>query len=251
MRLHISFTPAECAAFTAQPGTISIVIDVIRATTSLAVLLERGAKRILIADTLEQAYAAAKVYPDSLLCGERHALPPPGFDYGNSPAEFARERFDNRTLILTTTNGTRAVFACPEENTRLTGCFYNARAVTHHALALARVNDGAIHLVCAGAGGKFALDDAVCAGYLARELREQQPDLVIDESVYTAFALYDAFTPPGLLEYSHAARSVRKAGLTEDLELCMQTNRSQAVPLVSDRDEQTGLLVLTRAAPLA
>lgn len=244
--MHIYFTPAEVTAVSQSGSDIYIVIDVIRATTSLSVMLEQGASRVLIADTLEQARGAARIHPGSLLCGERHARPLPDFDYGNSPVQFLRQRFDERTMVLTTTNGTRAFFACPETSFRLAGCFNNAHVVTRYALALARQYNSAINIVCAGESGRFPLDDAACAGYLARELCVQQPDLVLDDSVHAALALYDTYAPPRLLDYCNSARSVRDAGLAADLGLCMQINRSQVIPQVTTRDRATNLLIIQR-----
>jgi phosphosulfolactate phosphohydrolase-like enzyme len=95
------------------------------------------------------------------------------------------------------TNGTRAFYACPEGSTRLAGGFYNARAVTARALAIAREHESTISLVCSGELNYFALDDAVCSWYLALELQRQQgPEkpLHLDESALVAIALYEAYS---------------------------------------------------------
>ena len=244
MQLHIFFTPADVFAVAAQPDDIYIVIDVIRATTSLATIFDSGAKRVLIAQTIEQAQEAAQQLPECLLCGERQALPLPGFDYGNSPVQFSQAALSGRELILTTTNGTRAFFACPPNSTRLAGSFYNAQAVVARAIQQAQQEDHNIAIVCAGEQNYFALDDSVCAGYLALALQRQHPALQVDESVDAAIALYHAYTPPGLLDRCNSARSVIAAGLQEDLHLCMQTNGSNKVPMVVGKDKKTGLLVL-------
>jgi 2-phosphosulfolactate phosphatase len=244
LQLHVFFTPTEVTSVNAWPDGIYIVVDVIRATTTLTVMLDQGAKRVLIANTLEQARQAAQAIPDLLLCGERNALPPPGFDYGNSPAQFSRTDLRERQLVLTTTNGTRAFFACPQQSTRLAGCFYNAHAVTAHAIALARQEDRQIAIVCAGERGYFALDDTVCAGYLALEILRQQPDVQADESVTAAIALYHAYSPPALLDHCHSAQSVIAAGLQEDLAFCIQPNASASIPIITGNDPATGLLVV-------
>jgi 2-phosphosulfolactate phosphatase len=246
MRLYVFFSPAEVAALEPTANDVSIVIDVIRATTSLVTIFERGAERVLVADTVEQARMAAQFRPGRLLCGERHALPLPGFDYGNSPAQFSRANLDGRELVLTTTNGTRAFFACPERSVRLAGCFYNAHAVTASALARARVQDGNIRLVCAAERGFFALDDAVCAGYLAQQILRQEADIQTHEGVQAAIALYNAYPPEKLIESCNSARQVAKGGLAEDLAYCMRVGASVCVPGVVGREEETGLLVLER-----
>ena len=150
MHIHVYFTPSGIVARETQPGDIFIVIDVIRATTTLAVVFERGAAHVFVAGSIEQARAAAHLHPGRLLCGERNVRPLPGFDYGNSPVQFSQLDLTGRELILTTTNGTRAFHACPTNTTRLAGSFYNAQAVTTHALQLAQERDSNIALICSG-----------------------------------------------------------------------------------------------------
>ncbi|QBD81320.1 2-phosphosulfolactate phosphatase [Ktedonosporobacter rubrisoli] len=246
MRLNIFFTPAEVTTIQPAANNVFIVIDVIRATTSLTVMFERGARRVLAANTLEQARAANRDTARYLLCGERNARPLPDFDYGNSPVEFARADLAERELILTTTNGTRAFFACPEESIRLAGCFYNARAVTAYALAHAQERESDIAIVCAGELNYFALDDAVCAGYLALELQRQFSSLQLHESALAAQALYQAYPPAELIKHTNSARSVRRAGLDADLDFCIQLSASSSVPQVVGREQ--GLLALEDVA---
>ncbi|HLG63428.1 MAG TPA: 2-phosphosulfolactate phosphatase [Ktedonosporobacter sp.] len=249
MRLNVFFTPSELAATNASADDIYIVIDVIRATTSLAVIFDRGARRVFAADTIEQAQEAAAKAPGRLLCGERNASQIPGFDYGNSPVQLAEADLSGRDLIFATTNGTRAFFACPPQSVRLAGCFYNAQAVTTRALALAQERGSNIALVCAGVGGYFALDDTTCAGYLALEIQRQSPDIRVRESVHAATTLYQTYAPPRLLDYCVSARAVIKAGLEPDLMLCMTANVSSSVPMVAEREEATGLLTLFQYPP--
>jgi 2-phosphosulfolactate phosphatase len=214
----VHFSPADVAAISVREGDVCIVIDLIRATTSLTILFEQGARRVYAADSLEQAQAAKQHFPERLLCGERHAKPLPGFDYGNSPAQFAALDFTGRDLVMTTTNGTRAFFACPPESVRLAGCFYNASAVTTQAFRIARERQSNLHIVCAAEFGYFALDDATCAGYLAAVLLRLSPAIQTHESVSAAITLYEQYAPPKLLEYCRSAHSVRSAGLGADLE---------------------------------
>ena len=155
-------------------------------------------------------------------------------------------------MILTTTNGTRAFYACPEDAVRLAGRFYNAHAVVSHALKLAQERNSNIALVCSGELGYFALDDATCAGYLALELQQlaaehfKETSLNLHESVYAATALYHAFKPPKILEYCDSAQSVFQAGLIEDPYFCMQTSKSTSIPMVVGKEKETGWLVLEK-----
>lgn len=250
MQLNVFFTPTEIVPNNARQDDIYIVIDVIRATTTLTVMFDQGATRVFVAGSIEEARAVAQKAPGRLLCGERNVKPLPGFDYGNSPVQFSQLDLSGRELILTTTNGTRAFYACPAQTVRLAGCFYNAQAVTSHALSLARERDSNISLVCSGELGYFALDDAVCAGYLALALQQlcaespQEVPLHYHESVNAAIALYQAFEPPKVLDYCESAQSVFQAGLNDDPYFCMRTNGSTTIPIIVGREEETGLLVL-------
>lgn len=271
MQLNVLFAPSAILPTDNAQNDVYIVIDVIRATTTLAVMFDQGAARVFAASSVEQAQEAATQKPGRLLCGERNVQPLPGFDYGNSPIQFLQADLSGRDLILTTTNGTRAFYACPEDSIRLAGCFYNAEAVIAKALHLAEQHGTNIRILCAGEYGHFSLDDVVCAGYLAQEVRRQHEargggteslgrsegvpslyarndehgSLQVDESALAAIALYEAFKPPKVLECSVSAQSVFLAGLPDDPPFCMQTNMSQSVPRVVGREEDTSLLIIT------
>lgn len=244
LQLHIYFTPDELRVGKASADDTYIVIDLIRATTSITAILERGAIHVFVADTLEQAQQAVEKHPGRLLCGERNALPLPGFDYGNSPAQFAQMDLSGRELILTTTNGSRAFYACPEQSVRLAGCLYNGLAVATRALESAQQRKGNIVLVCAAESNSFALDDATCAGYLAAEIRRLHPSIEIADSVYAALALYRTYPPPKLAQYCHSAQSVMRIGLQADVDFCMTVSKSSCVPMVIGKEQDTGLLVI-------
>ncbi len=247
--LNVFFTPSPIVTHEASTDDFYIVIDVIRATTSMAVIFDQGAARVFVASTVEQAWEAAQKFPGRLLCGERDVQPVPGFDYGNSPVQFSQLDLAGRELVMTTTNGTKAFYACPEGSMRLAGSFYNAEAVAARALALAKQHNSTISLVCSGEFDYFALDDAVCAGYLALELQRQQGQvtpLYVDESVLAAIALYEAFKPPKVIDYCDSAQSVIRGGLPDDPPFCMRTSVSQSVPMLVGKEEETGLLVIER-----
>ena len=249
MYLNVFFTPSAIVSSKTSTNDIYVVIDVIRATTSLAVMFDQGAARVLVASTVEQAREAAQKIPGILLCGERNVQPVPGFDYGNSPVQFSQVDLTGRELIMTTTNGTRAFYACPEDSMRLAGSFYNAEAAALKALTLAKDQGGNISLVCAGELDYFALDDAVCAGYLALELQRLQGQVIpldLHESVLAAIALYEAFEPPKVIDYCNSAQAVILGGLPDDPLFCMCTSVSQSVPVVVGKEAETGLLVIER-----
>ena len=247
MHLNVFFTPSSIVSSEANTNDVYIVIDVIRATTSMAVMLDQGAARILVASTIEEAKEAARKIPGRLLCGERNVQPVPGFDYGNSPVQFSQVDLTGRELIMTTTNGTRAFYACPPDATRLAGSFYNTEAVAMKALEIAKDQGGNIRLVCSGELDFFALDDAVCAGYLALELHRLQGQVLpldLHESVLAAIALYETFEPPRVIDYCNSAQAVILGGLPDDPPFCMRTSISQSVPIVVGKESETGLFVI-------
>lgn len=250
MNLHagVFFTPSAIVTEASSANDIYLVIDVIRATTSMAVMFDQGAARVLVAGTIEQAQQAASIVPGRMLCGERNVQKIPGFDFGNSPTQFAQVDLTGRELIMTTTNGTRAFYACPEQSTRLAGSLYNAAAVIDRALQLAQAQSStSINLVCSGEFQYFALDDTVCAGYLALELQRQCPEIQLRESAMAAITLYEAYKPPRVLEIAESALSVYQAGLMDDPPFCMRTSVSSSVPVVVGREAETGLLVLEKS----
>lgn len=248
MNLNTYFLPSTILAGPQNARDVYIVIDLIRATTSMAVMLDRGARRIFAAGAIEQARSARQRYAQRLLCGERNVKPLPGFDYGNSPEQFSVADLRERELIMTTTNGTRAFHACPPGAIRLAGSLYNAGAVTSRALELATANQTDIHFVCAGEEDTFGLDDAVCAGYLALEIQRlantNGQALELDESTLAAIALYEAYPPSRLSEHSNAARQVIAGGLPGDVAFCLRTNLSQSVGIVVGQEDETGLLII-------
>jgi 2-phosphosulfolactate phosphatase len=246
LQLNIFFNPAELSYVEAAANDIYIVIDVMRATTTMTVMFDSGARKVLAAQTLEQAKESAEKIPGRMLCGERHTKTPPGFDYGNSPAQFAQLDLSHRELILTTSNGTRALFACPEHSVRLAGCFYNAQAVTDLALEMASKQKSNISIVCAAEYGYFALEDSTCAGYMALELQRQHQGLGCPDNVQAAITLYKSYPMTKLLECAQSARDLKAVGQERDLDYCLHKNASRCVGVVSGTEEETGLLVLEK-----
>src|SRR3989454_2502542 len=148
VHVDVAFTLEETAS-----GTVGIVVDVMRATSTIAQALAAGYRRVLCCSEIEEALALRAEIPDSLVGGERNAVRIQGFDVGASPREFLEARAE--TLILSTTNGTRAILAaaaCCDEV--LLGSLLNLRAVA----AAVRGRDAAVP--CAGFHGALALDDA-------------------------------------------------------------------------------------------
>lgn len=149
----------------ATAGGIAIVIDALRASTTMITALAHGAVAVLPRRSIEEVRATAESAPGAILGGERHCVRIEGFDVGNSPLEYTANRVAGRTVIMTTTNGTAALAACDEATVVLVGAMVNRTAVAKAARRLA-VTSGcrAAHLVCAGTDGEVTLEDILTAG---------------------------------------------------------------------------------------
>ncbi len=260
MHIQLFFTPADLRAVTTSPDDIYIVVDVLRATTTLSVIFERGASRVFVANDIEQAREAARRYPHRILCGERNLQPLPGFVFRNSPMQLSQADLSGHELIFATTNGTQAFYACPAESMCLAGSFYNARAVAAYALTQVYEQKRNISLVCSGKLNAFALDDAICAGYLIGVLQELFPPyrdqnpamsptevLTLEEAAATALTLYAAYKPPKIIDHSDAARHLINMGFLDDVSFCMQHDKCTSVPIAIGKEEGTDLYMLQKA----
>lgn len=212
MRVHVAFTPDEAAA-----APTGIVIDVLRATSTIAQALAAGYERVLCVPEIEQARRLRAELPDSLVGGERDAVRIEGFDVGASPREFLEARAS--TLILSTTNGTRTIVTATERCDEVVlGSLLNLDAV----VAAARGRGEDVAILCAGYKGAFALDDAYCAGRIVQRLEGERTDAAVAAEVLAA-----AF-PSALAGLN--ARTYGPPGLEEDIAFCAREGVLDVVP---------------------
>ncbi len=196
---------------------MGIVVDVLRATSTIAQALASGYERVLCCREIAEARALRASIPDSLLGGEREAVRIEGFDVGGSPREFLQRRA--QTLILSTTNGTSAILeAASRCETVLLGSLLNLDALVRHVAE--RGEDVAI--LCAGFKGAFAIDDAYCAGRIVQELDAERSDAAIAAEL-VARAFPDTYA--GL-----TARTYGPPGLEEDIRFCARESVLDVVP---------------------
>jgi 2-phosphosulfolactate phosphatase len=212
MRIHVAFTPAEEAA-----APLGIVVDVLRATSSIAQALAGGYRRVFCCSEIEEARALRDELGEGLLGGERNAVRIDGFDMGASPREFVEAQA--ATLILSTTNGTRTIAtAAARCDEVILGSLLNLDAVADYARA--RGDD--VVILCSGFKGAFALDDAYCAGRIVALLGGDRSDAAIaSELIANAF--------PTALE-GLEARTYGPPGLEDDIRFCARENVLEVVP---------------------
>jgi 2-phosphosulfolactate phosphatase len=220
MRVHVAFTPAE-EVF----APVGIVIDVLRATSTIAQSLAAGYRRVLCCQEVEDARAVAAAEGDAALAGERKTVRIPGFDFGNSPSEFVEPAAG--TLVLTTTNGTRLLLAAAARcDVVLVGSLLNLGAVVGAAQARGAED---VAVLCAGVKGELALDDAYCAGRIAEALGGEPAD-----SAAAAIRLAHSFVSAEQgLGASQSARNLRASGLDADIAYCARVSVLDVVPRFS------------------
>ncbi|MCL4370033.1 MAG: 2-phosphosulfolactate phosphatase [Chloroflexi bacterium] len=259
MNVEVVFLPPIA---TDLPSKLCVVIDVLRATSTMVSMFEAGTRRVTLAESIPAALAHAQRCGERpLVCGESGGLPPAGFDLGNSPREFHAGTVQGRDLCFCTSNGTRAMQQVTQSPVVLGGSLLNASAVARVAVEEARQKGLGIAFICSGdyLGSKFAIDDAFTAGYLATLLQRESAgaEVALEESAVAAVRLYRSYLPEAggsdreaappreailrAFWESHNAEVLSRVGLAEDVEYCAQVDISSKVPRL--RMEE-GMLVL-------
>jgi 2-phosphosulfolactate phosphatase len=216
VRIDVAFTPAEAGS-----AHVAVVVDVMRATSTIAQALASGYRRVLCCRDVDEARALREKLDERVvLGGERNAVLIEGFDLGASPRDYLEPRAE--TAVMTTTNGTRAIVAAAASaEVVLLGSLLNVAAVATAAGA----PEKDVTLVCAGFQGAFAIDDAYCAGRIIELLPGDRTDAAV-----AAATLAQAF--PSAWEGVNA-RTYGPLGLEEDLRWCTQENTLDVVPRFS------------------
>ncbi|OXM88185.1 2-phosphosulfolactate phosphatase [Paenibacillus rigui] len=211
-----------------------IVIDVLRATSTMLTALAHGCKEIFPVETVLQAKQLQQSH--YLMGGERACKKIPGFDLGNSPFEYMGDHIAGRSLIFTTTNGTRAIQKAHKAGTILAGTLLNGKACATAAIALRKD----IVILCSGTQDVYSLEDGVCAGQLVDELVQLLPlsatDFTINDfglSMRHAFCHIQPNITQALMQCSNGKR-LCKLGFQDDVLYCSQLNLFSLVPVIRD-----------------
>jgi 2-phosphosulfolactate phosphatase len=237
VRIDVAFTPGE-----PDDAAVAVVIDVLRATTTITYALAQGYERVLACGELDHARElAARVNGGAVLAGERLCVRPEGFDLGNSPREFVEGPPLGSTLIITTTNGTRAIVtAAAHAGTVVLGSLAN---LTSCAARVARDAQGDVLVQCAGVEGAFTMDDAYTAGRYVQELAVWLSEWELTDAARAAEAVAAAFeSSVEGLSASRSARNLREAALYDDVRFCARENILEIVPAVADVDAGVALI---------
>jgi len=225
--IRAALLPDHLASFQLS-GAVAVVIDVLRATTTISHALEHGALCILPVASIDSARMIAHDRTGTLLCGERGGIKPEGFSLGNSPAEYTLDSVGGRELVLTTTNGTRALHMCDDAHEILTASITNLDAIARELTR--REND--IVLVCSGTDGRFSLEDGIAAGLLAEAIGSSHS--LDDSAAMMCDAAIGAIErcaglEPAIASSYHAQRLIG-LGFGDDVRFASQRSTCDIVP---------------------
>jgi 2-phosphosulfolactate phosphatase len=237
MRVDVVFSPQEVS-----PGDLSnrvvAVVDVLRASTSIAVALANGARAVIPLGSSEEVVSRGKSLARSevKLAGERKMQAIPGFDFGNSPLEFTREAVEGKTILMSTTNGTGAVLSVQGARDVVIASYVNFSTVLSMLRAALRGGTD-VAIVCAGQERHFALEDSACAGLFVQHITEKQPKAEINDAAQAAMLIDKKFGSnlKRLFRSSTHGIALADAGFGKDLETCAELDSYSVLPVYQDR----------------
>ncbi len=240
MKIDVLWVPSELEQVQVH-DRVAVVIDVLRSSTSVAAAMKNGARAVVPAESIEEAVRIANSLgrEEVLLCGERQGVRIEGFDLGNSPAEFTAPAVKDRTIVMTTTNGTRALASLAGARVVYIAALVNLNTVVK---ALVEAQENTL-IVCAGSDGRVSVEDALCAGLIIEACSKQsgrggsraRPEL--GDGAVAALALARAHSPVSadFLRAAQAGRALEAIGYGSDIELCARLDSISELPVFRDR----------------
>jgi 2-phosphosulfolactate phosphatase len=234
MKIDLHLTPFEATEDKIKEHT-AVVVDVLRASTTICAALGAGAKEVVPTESSSAAIQLSSLLSRDamLLCGEREGLLIEGFDLGNSPFQYLPSVVEGKTLIFSSTNGTPSIIKTRQANRTIICGFVNLDIVERN---LSKTRDPII-IICAGKLGQFAIEDAVCAGLLLRNLqRKSKDELQLNDGARAALILADHFNDsiPEIVANSQHGRYLTEIGMEADLSFCADLNRLPLLPIFND-----------------
>jgi len=221
-------------------NSVVVVIDVLRASTTICSALYNGAKEVIPCSSIDDAKDIFSRYSKdtTILGGERNGIKPLGFDSGNSPFEYSRKKVENKTVILTTTNGTQALQKVKNSKMILIGCFVNLSSIDAALNKIALVDnfESEITFVCAGNNGKSSLEDTLCAGVLINKLVNRYDNCYLNDNSKLAMKTFIEMKDNLLKECynSEHGKKLIKLGFKEDIDLALKYDIYPIVPVFKD-----------------
>ena len=230
-KLETCFSPSLLHLYDIK-DSIVVIIDVFRATSTIAAAVHNGAAEIIPVDSVAKCIELGAQIPNSLTAGERDGKVAEGLQHGNSPLEYPRDFIENKTLVLTTTNGTRLLHMCSDANEIITGSFLNLGAVCDYLVSQKKN----VLLACASWKDRYNLEDSLFAGAVYESIGKHFE--MNCDSTRAATHLYKAAKNDlyGFIQDSSHFLRLSKFGLQYDLEYCCKINEHNVlVKLVDDK----------------
>jgi 2-phosphosulfolactate phosphatase len=232
MKINILFSPVivDELYFT---GKTSVVIDALRATTTIITALENGAKEIIPVGTVEFAVkvSGGMFGWQTLLGGERNTKKIEGFALGNSPLEYSADIVAGKSVVLFTTNGTKAITKAKFSSELFICAYLNISALAKHLVLL----NHDLEIVCAGRSNNFSMEDSVCAGKLISEIQKINNDLILSDSARASISLSKSLGKNilNMLRETEHGKILIENGFEDDLTFCSKLNYSSAIPFLN------------------
>lgn len=232
-RVFVHLLPSQATTAITAGKTVA-VIDVLRATTTIVTAMAAGASRVIpLLEVAEAKSRAAALGGEAVLGGERHGKRIDGFDFGNSPLEYTREKLAGKTLVFTTTNGTRAMLAARQASAIYVASFVNFSAICRELSA-----HDEVHILCAGTDGDVTREDTLLAGAIADDAVALDPQTELnDEAEIAADAWRAAVTNlsgrvalANAMRHSRGGRNLIEIGHEHDIDLAAEIDRFDLTP---------------------
>jgi 2-phosphosulfolactate phosphatase len=229
MKVNVLFNPNSVDDLYFKDKT-TIVIDVLRASSTIITALSNGAKEIVPVSGIESAIklSGGIFGGHTLLCGERNTKKIDGFALGNSPLEFTKELVAGKSIVLYTTNGSKAIVKAKFSENLFIGAFLNLNFLINHIINLN--ND--IEIVCSGRNNFFSLEDALCAGFICDKIFQKEKEFMLSDSAKASIALKKKFGNDLLqtLKESEHGKILIENGFENDIEYCSQNSILDVIP---------------------
>lgn len=225
MKVDIIFTADEVSQEKTE-GKICVVIDVLRATSVMITALHNGAEKIFPFKDIKTIQERCENLKNIIKCGERNALKIDGFDLGNSPLEFTKEKVFGKDIYMSTTNGTKAVENSLSAEKIIICSFLNIKSVSKKLLEYKKD----VVIVCAGTNGKFSLDDTLCAGLIIKEM-QKHTEIQMNDVLLAAVRISESHEDiKDILKGSTHYERLLSLGFEKDMEHIFSLNKYSIVP---------------------
>lgn len=226
-QLKVCLTPALLPLYNTE-DYIVVIIDIFRATTSICYGIENGATAIIPVSEVEECIAYREKESAYLVAAERDGEIVAGFDFGNSPFSYTKEKVAGKTIVLTTTNGTHALHLSRKAKKIVIGSFLNLTSLC----AWLKVQNENILLVCSGWKGNFNLEDTLFAGAVVDQLKSG--NFFTDDPAIAANDLYQIAKDDldGYLKKTSHSERLKKLGIEKDIEFCLKVDLTTAIPVL-------------------